>query len=140
MLSTFYSAVITVGFICSTSIWNSRTCQMNHEKKFEIHSVKTVQVMFSDSEEYWCKLPVKLFLGDFLQMIEVADKVVPAFFLLPLFSFWLCRLHFLIDTPLHMVLRRKKIKNNNWRRSGDLFHNRCTVLSPYDKSCLLQNM
>lgn len=41
-------------------------------------------------------------------MIEVADKVVPAFFLLPLFSFWLCRLHFLIDTPLHMVLRRKE--------------------------------
>lgn len=45
-------------------------------------------------------------------MIEVADKVVPAFFLLPLFSFWLCRLHFLIDTPLHMVLKRKKIKNS----------------------------
>lgn len=72
--------------------------------------MKTVQVTFSGSEEHLCKLPVKLFLGDFLQMIEVADKVVPAFFLLPLFSFWLCRLHFLIDTPLHMVLRRMKIK------------------------------
>jgi len=85
---------------------------MKHERKLGTCSVKTVQVTFSDSEEYGCRLPVKLCLGDFLQMIEVADIVVPAFFLLLLFSFWLCRPHFLIDTPLHMVLRRKKIKNN----------------------------
>lgn len=78
----------------------------------ETHYMKIVQETFSDSEEYPHKLPVKLCLGDFLQTIEVADKVVPAFFLLPLFSFWLCRLHFLIDTPLRMVLRRKEIKNN----------------------------
>lgn len=49
-------------------------------------------------------IPVKPFLGDFLRKIIAADKGVPAFSLPPLFSFWLRRLHYLIDTPLHTVL------------------------------------
>ena len=50
-------------------------------------------------------LPVKPSLLDSPQTAVAAGKEDPRFSLLLLFSFWLCRLHFPKDRPLHMVLK-----------------------------------
>ena len=50
-------------------------------------------------------VPVKPCLPDSPQTAVAAGKEGPRFFLLLLFSFWLCRLHFPKGRPLHMVLQ-----------------------------------
>lgn len=56
-------------------------------------------------------IPVKPFLLGSPQTAAAAGKEGPVFFVLLLFSFWLCRLHSPVDTPLHKGLEKN---NNRW--------------------------